>query len=188
MSEKKLDARVRYTRMVIRNSFMALMAQKPLAKVTVKEICDGADINRATFYAHYHDPVDLVTSIEAEITEGINQRLAGAFAADGSNLTDILTRVFRYIRENAAVFTVLLSDNGDTGFQAQVVSTIEKQFVSAWTLQRARPKEEAEDLYTFVSMGCVGLIRKWLDDGMKKTEAEMAQLVIRLSYNGYAAF
>ena len=35
MEEKKLDRRVRYTKMVIRESFIALLKEKPIAKITV---------------------------------------------------------------------------------------------------------------------------------------------------------
>lgn len=49
----KSDARVRYTKMVIKNSFVKLLAKKPLEKVTVKEICELSEINRATFYKYY---------------------------------------------------------------------------------------------------------------------------------------
>ena len=49
----KTDARVRYTRRVIKESFLALLHEKPINKITVKEVCEAAEINRATFYSHY---------------------------------------------------------------------------------------------------------------------------------------
>lgn len=53
----KTDARVRYTRMRIREAFFECLEKKPINKITVKEICDIAEINRATFYTHYADHV-----------------------------------------------------------------------------------------------------------------------------------
>ena len=58
MPDKTQDARVRYTKMMIRNSLLELLSTKPIAKITVTEICERAGINRATFYAHYTDPTD----------------------------------------------------------------------------------------------------------------------------------
>ena len=75
MEEKKLDRRVRYTKMVIRESFIALLKEKPIAKITVKEICTGADINRATFYAHYADPYALLHEIEESLIHDVQQYL-----------------------------------------------------------------------------------------------------------------
>ena len=51
----KTDARVRYTVHMIQNIFLELLKEKPVAKITVKEICERAEINRSTFYKHYQD-------------------------------------------------------------------------------------------------------------------------------------
>ena len=53
---KKEDRRVRYTKQAIRDGFLRLLAEKPIEKISVTEICREADINRGTFYAHYSDP------------------------------------------------------------------------------------------------------------------------------------
>lgn len=188
MTEKREDGRVRYTKMVIRSSLIALLREKPIAKVTVTEICRGANVNRATFYAHYADPVDLLHSIEAETTADITGKLGNAFSTADPDLKETLTRVFEYIRDNAETCAVLLSDGGDNSFQAQVVGMLEKRFISEWTAARAVSREDAEYLYTFAAIGSVGLIHKWLGEGMKKSPAEMADLVLKLSNKGYSAF
>lgn len=68
----KTDARVRYTRMRIREAFLACLAEKPVSKITVKELCDMAEINRATFYKHYADPFDLLDKLEGEALSSAN--------------------------------------------------------------------------------------------------------------------
>ena len=70
-----LDARVRYTKMVIKDAFISLLKEKPLNKITVKEICGLAEINRATFYKHYCDPFDLLEKMEQEILSNLRQGL-----------------------------------------------------------------------------------------------------------------
>ena len=37
---------------------LTLLQKKPLSRITVKEICEGADVNRSTYYAYYADPYD----------------------------------------------------------------------------------------------------------------------------------
>ena len=53
---EKLDARKRYTQMVLKQSFLKLLKEKPVNRITVKEVCALAQLNRATFYAHYIHP------------------------------------------------------------------------------------------------------------------------------------
>jgi AcrR family transcriptional regulator len=66
-SERKNDRRVRYTKTALKQSLLELMRDRPIEKITVKDICEKADINRGTFYAHYTDPYDLLTQIEDEL-------------------------------------------------------------------------------------------------------------------------
>ena len=46
----KIDVRARYTRKIIKESFYTLLREKPVEKITVKELCEKAEINRSTFY------------------------------------------------------------------------------------------------------------------------------------------
>ena len=55
-----MDRRVKYTKKVIKDTFIDLLSEKDINKVTVSEICKIADINRATFYRYYLDVFDLL--------------------------------------------------------------------------------------------------------------------------------
>lgn len=188
MADKKLDGRVKYTRMVIRDSLFSLLREKPIGKVTVTDICRGADINRATFYAHYSDPFELLQSIEREMIDDVTERLSDAFTDEESDLFNTLAQVFGYIRDNAEACSILLSDSGDNSFQAQVVSMLAQRFISEWAAKRTISRQDAEYLYIFAAIGSVGVIRKWLRDGMTKSDEDMAELIIKISNNGYRAF
>jgi AcrR family transcriptional regulator len=188
MTEKKTDGRVRYTKMIIRESLIDLMHKKPLAKISVTEICKTAGINRATFYAHYSDPFDLLASIENDIMADIGAGLESAFCPDVTNIQVMLKWVFEYVQINADICTVLLSDTSDTSFLMQVVSMLQERFVESWASARSVTEEDAEYLFTFAAIGSVGLLRKWLQEGMKKTPDEIAEMVMKLSNRGYSAF
>lgn len=69
------DARVRYTKKMIRDSLFDCLKEKPLMNVTVREVCDRAGINRATFYYHYKDCHDVVEQLENEQIEEFRQIL-----------------------------------------------------------------------------------------------------------------
>ena len=63
---QKLDRRTRYTRSVIKQSFLELLQKYPFPKVTVTAICKKAEITRATFYLHYMDIYALLDAILEE--------------------------------------------------------------------------------------------------------------------------
>ena len=62
-----MDLRVEKTKGSIVNAFLSLRARKPLEKITVKELCQLARINKSTFYTHYSDIFALSHALEGEV-------------------------------------------------------------------------------------------------------------------------
>ena len=58
-----MDRRIRYTKKIIKETFLNLLEEKELNKITVSEICRISDINIATFYKYYLDLFDLFDKI-----------------------------------------------------------------------------------------------------------------------------
>ena len=50
-----MDIRVKKTKRAIQKAFVALLREKPIEKITVKEIAERAEINKTTFYSHYEN-------------------------------------------------------------------------------------------------------------------------------------
>ena len=73
MAYEKVDHRVRYTKMVIKDSLLELMKECSISKVTVTDICKKANINRNTFYSHYANQFELLSHIEDELYEEFRQ-------------------------------------------------------------------------------------------------------------------
>ncbi len=70
MEEGKItDRRVRRSQNLIKNVFYELAEEKEISKITVKDICDRADINRCTFYAHYGNIDVFLDALEQEYAQ-----------------------------------------------------------------------------------------------------------------------
>ena len=69
--EGKMDLRIEKTEQAIKNAFIELRAGKPLEKITVKELCELALINKSTFYSHYEDIYALSEAMEQETVDSI---------------------------------------------------------------------------------------------------------------------
>ena len=66
-----MDPRKQKTQTSIINAFIQLRARKPLEKITVRELAQLADINKATFYLHYQDVYQLSHTLEAQTIQSI---------------------------------------------------------------------------------------------------------------------
>lgn len=70
-----MDLRVVKTKKAIINAFLSLRAEKPLEKITIKELCQMAVINKSTFYSHYSDIYELSDSLETEVVQSVIQSM-----------------------------------------------------------------------------------------------------------------
>lgn len=66
-----MDKRNIKTRENIKNTFMKLAQKKGIRNITVKELCDTADINKTTFYRHYKDIPELLDRIRDDIADKV---------------------------------------------------------------------------------------------------------------------
>ncbi|MCI9124862.1 MAG: TetR/AcrR family transcriptional regulator [Eubacterium sp.] len=73
-----MDLRIEKTEKAIKNAFIELRSQKPLEKITVRELCTLACINKSTFYAHYADIYALSAALESETVASVLKDVAYA--------------------------------------------------------------------------------------------------------------
>lgn len=182
MSANKDDRRVKYTKMVLKESFLKLLGEKDITKITIKEICEGADINRATFYAHYSDQFDLLHKIEDELFENISAYLSEhTYDTGEAGTVDMVERIFVYIKENAQLCKLLLSERGDLDLQKRIMMLVYNKYIDEQIARSVITRNDAEYIYAYTITGCVGVVQKWLYDDMKKSIRSLSELLVKLS-------
>ena len=70
-----MDLREKKTKRSINNAFLQIRSKKPLEKITVKELCELAEISKATFYLHYKDIYDLSDTLQQQVITDIVSHL-----------------------------------------------------------------------------------------------------------------
>ena len=181
----KTDRRVKYTRMILGQSLLELMRDRPIGRITVKEICEKADINRGTFYAHYSDPYDLLSSVENRLHDEI---MLSVDRLQPDNVAALLTEIFRAIVENGELCQVLFSEYGDKDFIARVLYIAHDKCVEEWTKHLPGLEPEKLDLlYSFYAYGSIAIIQKWVQDGMTQSPSELARFIEKVSSSGLRA-
>ena len=180
MKVKKEDRRVKYTKMVLKKSLINLLSKKDISSITIKQICEDADINRATFYTHYTDQFDLLRKIENEFLENIKVNISQfkLRKADAA-LVEMMEKIFEYIKDNADLCKLLLSKQGNLEFQKRIMMLIYDSNIIVKPGESLKKGEE-EYMYAFIITGCVGVIHNWLDEGMKQSSRMMANTIFNV--------
>ncbi len=96
--EEKLDPRVKRTRNLILRSFESILTEKGFESISVQDVTDKAEINRATFYAHFHDKYALLDySIRQMFMHEIEKRTLNACHYTPDNLRNLILAVCEFL-------------------------------------------------------------------------------------------
>lgn len=79
---KAVDLRVKKTKRAIREALIALLQEKPLAGITIKELCEAAEVSKPAFYYHYGNTRDVLSEIEDELVKDISEKISRASEID----------------------------------------------------------------------------------------------------------
>lgn len=167
------DARTKYTKMVIRRAFLQLLQKQSIEKISVAEICRLAEINRATFYRHYENQYDLLSTLENEMLDEI-KKSTYEYKDNIDQLTKtILNRLF----EQKEMWTLLLSDHADLGFLSKIFAFFEEYLTKKYATK------ESELRYRFLLYGYSGIFDYWIKGGMKESPKEIAEYLSKFRYD-----
>lgn len=99
--DENTDPRIRRTRGYIQGAFRELLNEKGFKSITVREITERAEVNRATFYAHYADKYDLLNiTLEAIFQEELERRALNVCQYSEANLRALMITVCEFIHDS----------------------------------------------------------------------------------------
>ena len=180
----KSDRRVRYTKQVIKENFLELLLHRPSHKITVKELCEKAEINRTTFYSHYDDIYSLTEELQMESINEIKQSLLKYSAKE----KDMVLYFVKVLKENHPFYNEYIFHDENSKFFIRLFSECKDLILSQWITRESKISQTQQEwLYTFLSSGCTGVLRTWIMDGMKESTDEVAGFLNQLiaSYNAF---
>jgi hypothetical protein len=174
--------------MVLKQSLIDLLKRKSIDKITVTELCEVAAQQEHLLRIFQH-PLDLMHQFEEELLRDLSVYIGDArFIADQAETFQLITRIFEYIAANADLCLLLLGENGDFAFLKELLAYVQQLSAKEWEGVAAVDAELVDYLSLFGVNGCIGVVQKWLQSGMRKTPAEMAGIIIKLMYQGLTAF
>ena len=180
------DRRVRKTKAILRKNLITLMKDKSINSITVKELCEKADINRGTFYLHYKDVFHMLEEIEKELFEEFQHKLLShEISPNKADAKPILQDIYTFIAQNSDFCMVSLCERGDMVFVKKIVSLIYEKGYSDWSsIFKTKDKDLFDKYYSFILYGAIGLIDHWLKNGLKESPEYMAVLTENIILNG----
>ncbi len=130
-SPPTVDRRVRRTQRLLSDALLALIVEKGIDAITIKDITERADVAYVTFFRHYKDKEELLLQrLDEELATLRTGAEAAALAVDvGGSERAKGQLIFQYARENRALYRALFGSQGAWRVRAAALKTIAEVFL-----------------------------------------------------------
>lgn len=178
------NRRTQMTRQLFRDSLIELLQSKTFQKITVKEICEHADLNRTTFYLHYTDQEQLLDEIVAIFQEGLDRYFPPI--SDEENRISRLDEYLSYVKDNYKVFRILMSNDQAVGKRRKILDDLLKTRVVSHGAFGNGP--ENKYIYYFILDGSISMVLHWIDNDFDLSTDDFARQIDSLCYPVYERY
>ena len=172
-----------FTKEVIIKTLFELLNEKPLAKITVKDIVERCGVNRNTFYYHFRDISDVVEcALKREVDKAFEQPV------EIDSVLECLEVLVNLIGENRKVMLHIYGSLQREDF-TNALDKMCQYIVSQYAEHNFDPeileKEEVKVLMHFYKCVMTGVMLDWMDHRMSYDLTEYAGKIRALYGNTF---
>ena len=183
-----MDRRVKYTKKVIKDTFLSLLEKKDISSISVKELCDIADVNRGTFYRYYEDIYDLLKKIEEEFIEEIRESNSMVHMSHHSIYT-FTKEILDIFENNKKLVRVLFNADSNIYFLDDVLEVAYEKCIGNWERNiDSDDYNELENSVVFIFNGALGVINYWVKNDFNISSDLLAKYIEKYCLGGVSKF
>ena len=172
---KRENQRVTVTKKMLKDSLISLLAERSIYKISVRELCDRAGVNRTTFYKYYDNQFALLTAIEEDVISLVREALSGG---SGDYLSS-LTALCRYLDDNIVMVRLLLNNNIDDRFPEKIFGRPQGREAFENVIgRRAVTEAQKAYLFSFMTYGGYQMVRMWANKEKRESPEELSRLIV----------
>ncbi len=181
MKDKKTDLRIIKTKNLLYTTLINLLKDYTFEEIKVSDICNKALINRSTFYAHYSDKYELLSSCIQDIRKELAEKLQSNKNISNTKeyYMEMLNLFLSHIDENRELFSSIIINNKNSIIMDIFYATINTDLTKH--LKEEDNKKELkvpEEIITNFYVGAVvNVAIKWLTDYQKYTKEELIEFL-----------
>ncbi|MCM3627012.1 TetR/AcrR family transcriptional regulator [Paenibacillus glycanilyticus] len=173
------------TRVHIMDTFLHIYESLPLERIHIKMLTEAADINRGTFYLHFFNLEDLITSIENEHLEAIKERGNKArhlyLSEKNGEFMQYFIPIFQYMEQHHKVLRILTGPHSRPHFREGLLKVIRQnalaRFESILSSCNGADLIKRDLLMESVINGNLGILVRWIQSDMNLPPEELASLM-----------
>jgi AcrR family transcriptional regulator len=192
MAASRIDRRSARTRARLQQAHKSLLLKKGYEAITIKDICDVANVGRSTFYAHYAGKDDLKRSGLEQLRRQLMERQKQALAAPRplrERSLGFSLSMFEHARDHIDLYRALAGGRGGEvalGAIRKILADLVRYELVATNGTEAADAIPREVVVEYVVGAYMSVLTWWLDSGAKLPAERIDAMFRRLAIDGIA--
>ncbi|WP_125572984.1 TetR/AcrR family transcriptional regulator [Levilactobacillus huananensis] len=162
---------------IIYRALLELMMSKPLATISITELCQRAHVSRTYFYRHYQNFDQIIAAYQ---TQNMLRYLRRLPRTDQVTLAELMTHYFEHTKMEAETYQLLIK-NSKLDVLVQTFQTVFKLLVTQDRIGGHGPNVTNPYYQLFFSGGVINIAANWVNAGCIESPHYLGQMVARLA-------
>ena len=180
------DLRVQKTIEAIRHTFSDLICEMDYEKITVKELCERARINKKTFYRYYPTLDHLLAELQNEWSQEYSKRVAHFRLPE--DLDKVNREFFLYSVEKGELYEKITCSGNYRYIRQKMINHVMESTWGQSDIVKCCNEYKQNILFTFIQSASVEMYRQWVADGKRIPLEEIIQMTNLLLCQGVIGF
>ena len=168
------NQKVLFSQELLHQALLALLKEKPLNKITVRELCAKAGVNRTTFYNHYQSTEDILRELVQQYTFSLSK----LFASPDHTFFSVITHVLELMERSRDQILPLMQALPGAYLSESILALPQVDLQLTQALEARGKLAYKEELRTFILAGSSKLITDWLEAPSRRPATEEAKLIL----------
>ena len=174
---QKFNQRFKETENHIKSQLLLLLAEKPVEKISVREICERAHINRSSFYLHFQDIYALLEQIERDFSKELYEMILLQMEEHIDDRS-LIQSFFVFFREHAAFYRAMLAGQlSITFFKEAQHSELARRINVLRGLEKQSLYQGNDYHMIYFVGGLQNLLKVWIEKGCRESPETMAEVI-----------
>ena len=162
----------------IKNSFIKLLTERPISRITVKDIVEDCGVNRNSFYYHFQDIPSLLEEIIVEMTAKVIENLP-----EESTFEEKVTAALQEINLNKRMIYHIYGSSNREFYEKQLMKICEhvtRTYIRSREYSERVDSKDLEFVISYLKCELFGQLIDWLNHDMSYDIVEHSRILCRM--------
>lgn len=164
------------TKTKLRETFWQLYQEKPIEKISVREIIETAHYNRSTFYEYYPDIYAVLDEIEEELFDSLFGNKNQLILDYSLSLDELIYEIAQNYKKHQKYLKVLLGKNGDPRFLDKIKEHLKSLLRPLIISTNLMPQKNLDYFLEYLTNGLISMLMYWQQKDRKLSIEEFLNI------------